>query len=155
MNMNKFDIPSFYSTKEASRLSGLPQTTLDYLARSELLTPSLSYERPKRGRPRRYSFGDIVILRAIAQMTELGVSVSRLKVALKQLFAAHNEITPGKIPGRYLVTDGMHVYFRKDEHSIESLNEGGQLVFSFVLEVESYRDEIVQAIRTSGFRNAG
>ena len=157
MNMarnTKLKIPEYYTTREASQLSGLPRTMLDYLVRSDLLVPSLSIGGPKRGRPRKYSFGDLVILRAISHLVEMGVSISRLKSALKQLFKTHEEITPGKIPGRYLVTDGTNVYFRKDNHSIESLNQGGQLTFSFILEVQTFRDQIIEVVQKPSFRKA-
>jgi len=155
MDNESIDIPEFYTTKEAAHLSGLSRTMLDYLVRSELLVPSMSIKSPKQGRPRKYSFGDIVILRAISQLVDMGVSISRLKSALKQLFQTHNEITPGTIPGRYLVTDGKNVYFRKDEHSIESLNQGGQLAFSFVLEVQSFRDQIIHDVQQPEFQKVG
>lgn len=156
MNMTKkvASIPVYYTTKEAAQLSGLTRTMLDYLVRSDLLVPSLSVNCPKRGRPRKYSFGDLVILRAISHLVEMGVSITRLKSALKQLFETHDEITPGTIPGRYLVTDGTSVYFRKDNHTIESLNQGGQLTFSFVLEVQTFRDQIVKDLQNPNFRKA-
>lgn len=153
--MQKDDIPLFYSTKQAAHLSGLPRTTLDYLMRTDLVVPSLIETKPKRGIARKYSFGDIVLLRAVAQLINLGISITRLKQALRQLFETHHEITPGTIPGRYLVTDGTNVYFRTDKHSIESLNEGGQLAFSFILEIQSYRDQILEEVIQPGFQNIG
>ena len=149
------DIPLFYTTKQAAHLTRMPRTTLDYLVRTELVKPSLGLAEPKRGIGRRYSFGDLVLLRAVAQLVHLGVSITRLKQALKHLFETHHEITPGTIPGRYLVTDGTNVYFRTDNHSIESLNEGGQLAFSFILEIQNYRDQILDEVQQPGFQQIG
>lgn len=148
-------IPAFFSTTDAAKLSGLPKTTLDYLRRAELVHPSLSTCESKRGCARKYSFGDVVLLRAIAHLLNLGVSISKLKQALKCLFDKHLEITPGTIPGRYLVTDGKNVYFRTDEHSLESLNENGQLTFSFIIEIENYRNQIVDEVQKSGLQKLG
>jgi DNA-binding transcriptional MerR regulator len=148
-------IPTCFDTAQAAKLSGLPRTTLDYLRRTELVLPSLSMGQSKRGCARRYSFGDVVLLKAIAHLLNLGVSVSRLKQALKRLFETHHEITPGTIPGRYLVTDGRNVYFRTDKHSLESLNENGQLTFSFIIEIENYRNQVVEEVRKSSFQRLG
>jgi DNA-binding transcriptional MerR regulator len=148
-------IPNSFDTAQTAKLSGLPRTTLDYLRRTELVLPSLSDGLPKRGRARKYSFGDVVLLRAIAHLLNLGVSISKLKQALKCLFSTHHEITPRTIPGRYLVTDGKNVYFRTDKHSLESLNENGQLTFSFIIEIENYRNQIVDEVRRPDSQKLG
>ncbi|MEQ9303035.1 MAG: MerR family transcriptional regulator, partial [Marinoscillum sp.] len=106
-----------FSSKEAIVLSGLSRTMLDYLVRSKLHVPTGEKHCGRRGARRCYSFGDIVTLRALASLLNAGVSVMNLKRALKKLSSAHKEIEPGKLPGKYLVTDGKDIYFR-NKHNL-------------------------------------
>ncbi|WP_420854553.1 MerR family transcriptional regulator [Sneathiella marina] len=133
-----------YYVKDAARLSGLTVTMVNYLCRSDVLTPSLNY-KPGRGRARQYSFGDIVILRALAKLLSFGVSVARIKVALKTIKNRHPEITPNTLPARYLVTDGNQVFLRQNGATLETLDESGQMSFIFVIELQSLCNEVVAA----------
>src|SRR5687768_15820431 len=73
-----------FTVQDAARYSGLPLTMVDYLCRNKVLAPSTEFRRG-RGRPRRYSFGDIVMLRALAKLLRNGISVLRLGKALAAL----------------------------------------------------------------------
>lgn len=133
---------------EAARLSGLTRAMLDYLSREGVLTPSTPGRRG-RGRPRRYSFGDVVMLRAIARLLHAGVSVRRLKKALRLLRPHHRDITPDSLPMQYLVTDGRTVYFR-DRHSLLKLDGSEQMTFLFVLELRDVRREVLLRAAAGG-----
>lgn len=135
-----------FTISEAVKYSELPSTMLDYLCRSDVLVPSVS-GCPGRGRPRKYSFGDLVILRVLSKLLERGVAVSRIKRALQQLRTSNTEITRGSLPGRYLVTDGQSVFFANRNGVIENLNAGGQFAFAFVVEVKHVRDDVVARIK--------
>jgi DNA-binding transcriptional MerR regulator len=128
---------------DASRLSGLSRAMLDYLSREKVLTPSARGRRG-RGCPRRYSFGDVVILRIIARLLRAGVSVKRLKVAFRALRRYHKEITPASFPAQYLVTDGHRVYLR-DKSSLLDLDDTRQMSFLFVLELRDAHQEVLLA----------
>ncbi len=136
-------VPDQFTTSEVVALTGLPKTMLDYLVRSEIYVPSKTLETGKRGKRRGYSFGDIVLLRALKSLLEFGISVKRLREALKVLSEKHNEITPGKLPGKYLLTDGRSVYFKNKKNVLEDLNAGGQMAFTFILELKPACDDIV------------
>jgi hypothetical protein len=116
---------------------------VDYLCRTDTVVPTGGIPRPGRGNPRLYSFGDIVILRAVAKLLLCGISVSRLRRGLKQLRDKHAQITRTSLPGKYLVTNGRSVYFI-NAGTLEDLNSHSQLAFAFVLEIETIRDEVGQ-----------
>jgi len=134
-----------YGIVESAKLADLEPPMVDYLCRTGIVVPSMSPRRG-RGRLRKFSFGDVVMLRAIAALLRAGVSVARLNRSLKSLRALHPEITPSALPSRYLVTDGTRVYFWNGEGSLESMDEGGQLSFGFVLELTRLRSEVLKLI---------
>lgn len=128
----------------AANLSGLTIAMVDYLCRTKVVLPSGSGQRG-RGKKRRYSFGDVVVLRAVARLLLAGVSVSRLKKALLALRKFHPEITPDNLPKPYIVSDGMDVFLRHGEEVLECLSSG-QFSFAFVIEVAKLRAEVLEQL---------
>ncbi len=135
-------VAQHFSAKEAADFAGLSLAMTDYLCRHKLVVPGVGRKRG-RGVQRRYSFGDIVVLRSVAKLLEAGVSVLRLKRALARLRAQHSDITLEGMPASYLVTDGKDVFFRHKTGVLELLTNG-QLSFAFVVEIESVRREAVE-----------
>jgi len=127
--MNK-GVLNNYLIAEAAKLSGLSTYMLDYLCREEVLVPSAPGRRG-RGCPRKYSFGDVVMLRAVSRLLSVGVSVQRIRKALRALRRHHNQISPTSLPAKYLVTDGTRVYLQNGDTLLE-LDGSGQMSFFFV-----------------------
>ncbi|MFA6180002.1 MAG: MerR family transcriptional regulator [Candidatus Methylopumilus sp.] len=135
---NNFEISS------AAKLSGLTISMVDYLCRTKVVMPSVKGQRG-RGKKRQYTFGDVVILRAVARLLLAGVSVSRLKKALMNLRRHHPEITPDNLPKPYILCDGENVYLRHGDEVLESLTTG-QFSFAFVIEIAKLRTEVLEQI---------
>ena len=127
--------------REAAKLSGLTQSMVNYLCRQKVLVPS-SRARRGRGRARQYLFGDVVMLRVLAVLLNQGVSVARLKSSLRSIRKFHPEITPTSLPASHLVTDGRQVFLKKNEDSLESLDEKGQMSFAFVIDLAQIQSEV-------------
>lgn len=113
---------------------------LDYLERSEVFIPQIK-RRKHKGRPREYTFRDVLILKAIATLLENGASVAAIKDALGKLQAykwkadsAVLEHGPGSI--RHLIFSGGTFYFPKDRDELVDLTFDGQLTFAFVLDLD-------------------
>src|SRR5437899_2009491 len=103
---------------------------VNYLVRAKIVTPTASGRRG-RGIQRKFSFGDIVVLKAVAKLLEGGVSVFRLRRALTHFRELHPEITPHSMPAAYLVTDGKDVFLRHRTGVLELLISR-QFSFAFV-----------------------
>ena len=129
---------------EVAKLSKLTETMLDYLCRTEVLVPSAGKSRG-RGCKRYYSFGDVVMARALARLLESGISVGRLKRSLIQLRRHHPEITPDTLPAALLVTDGRSIFFRESSQVMLELSKG-QMAFAFILELNAVREEVRQGV---------
>src|SRR4051812_26805467 len=107
MKMKK--IHKTFGAREAAKLSQLSNAMVDYLCRTGVLIPTARAPRG-RGIPRLYSFGDVVMLRALSRFLQAGLSVSKLKKALRGLRKRHSEIRPDALPASLLVTDGTRVF---------------------------------------------
>jgi len=119
---------------------------VDYLCRQDVLIPSRPRFR-KRGRPRRYTFGDVVVLRVLGRLLDAGVSVKRLKSSLKSLRKYHEEITATSLPAEYLATDGRNVYLWKNSATLEMLDDAGQMNFAFVIELTRVQAEVSAGVQ--------
>lgn len=119
---------------KAEELSNLSPEMLTYLARIDVLKPS-GNDKPGRGRPRRYTFTDVVFLKAIAGLLERGIEVKRLGRALRRAKAdASQWMDIRKAPARFLVTDGTDVFFN-EAGQLESMTFTGQYAFGFVIDL--------------------
>ena len=70
-------IAGTFSAKTAAHLTGLTAPMLDYLVREGFIAPSGSIERG-RGKPRLFTFGDLVTLRVLARLLSSGIEIRRL-----------------------------------------------------------------------------
>ena len=131
--------------EEALRLSGLKSDVmLIYLSRIGVLKPS-GDERAGRGRRRRFTFNDVVFLKAVANLLAQGIEVKRLGNALRQAKAdADQWMDIRKAPIRYLITDGTDVFFRK-EGQLESLTVKRQFAFGFVIDLHKAHKAVADA----------
>ena len=144
-----------FSIRDASAFSGLSQAMVNYLVREDLIRPSRGRRRG-RGIERRFSFADLVLMRALAKLLAGGVSVLRLQKALTRLGAMQEELSTERPASAYLITDGREVLLRHKTGVLELLSTG-QFEFAFVVEMEPLRREAVayaSAMKTQPVRRA-
>lgn len=142
--------PDTYSIRQAALYSGLKGAMVDYLCRAGIVLPSGGDVKPGRGKARLYTFGDIVVLKVVAQLLARGISVARLKGALSELRQKHGQITKTSLPGKFLITDGERVYFHNAKGAVSDLNKNSQQVFAFMVELKSVRDSVISSIEETG-----
>jgi DNA-binding transcriptional MerR regulator len=70
-----------FTTPQAAAISHLSQRQLHYWRRTQLVTPSDS----SPGGHARYTFVDLIIIRAIKQLLDAGVSVQRVRRSIARL----------------------------------------------------------------------
>jgi DNA-binding transcriptional MerR regulator len=136
-----------FSIAQAAAFSGLSLSMVNYLCRAKIVKPSNGRQRG-RGVQRLFSFGDIVVLRAVAKLLDGGVTVYRLRKGLNALRAVHPEITEAGMPAAFLVTDGKEVFLKHRSGVLELLSNG-QFGFAFVVEMETLRKEAVVFAHTN------
>lgn len=134
----------WFTASQAARLSGLSLSMLNYLCREGVVEPTCNCLRG-HGAQRHYSFGDVVALRLVAQLSKTGISVGRLKNAMRRLRKLHPQITLTSLPGSHVITDGKDLYLCKPGEFIERAFDG-QLAFAFVIELRKIQQEVAHKI---------
>jgi len=142
ISMKNQPLIDIFTTGDAAELSGLKPVMVDYLCREGVLKPSKRKKKDGRGKPRQYSFGDIVILKAIHQLLNHGISVAKLKKSLNALSKQYKNIQADEALKKYMVTDGKKIYFREKEDVLIDIYSGGQLAFLFVIDLDQFTSGI-------------
>jgi DNA-binding transcriptional MerR regulator len=147
-----------FSADVARRVVGISYRQLDYWDTTGLLRPSVK-EAGGKGSRRVYSFEDLVELRVIANLRNLGVSLPAVRKAaryVRQHFA--NLVRP--LARLALMVDGKSVLVRAtNERHLVDATAGGQMVISFAVApiVDALRGKVteLQAPRKIRLRAAG
>lgn len=131
------------SAREVSRLAGFKKPwMLNHLEREEIFIPEHPRER-HHGHHRNYTFKDLVVLRAINRLLELGARPKRIKQAMESFSKACPEMIGdvsmdgtqlkfAAASGHFVVTASEVLYCTKEE--VINLLEKGQLAFSFMVD---------------------
>jgi DNA-binding transcriptional MerR regulator len=136
-----------FTVQQAVTLTGFRSPfMLDYLKRSGVVKPSHSAD-PGRGRRRYYSFGDLVVLRALGHLLERGIAVRRLKTAIDRLRLQFKHLDQDATITRYLFTDGKRVLLHDQPNGWIDLSSGGQYTFAFMVDLVASRDDVVARMR--------
>ncbi|HJP65960.1 MAG TPA: MerR family transcriptional regulator [Actinomycetota bacterium] len=118
-----------YRVPEVCKVVGISYRQLDYWARTGLVTPSIK-DAGGSGTQRLYSFQDLVLLRAIRNLLDAGVSLQSIRHSIdylrKQLGTEPTSVT--------LVSDGRRVYACTSPGEIVDLLSKGQGVFAIALD---------------------
>jgi DNA-binding transcriptional MerR regulator len=115
---------------------------LNHLEREDIFIPEVSRGK-HHGKHRNYTFRDLVVLRAINRMLELGVRPKRIKTAIETFAKACPEVIGdvtmegaqlkfAQQSGHFVVTPSEVLYCTGEE--IVGLLTGGQLAFSFMVD---------------------
>jgi DNA-binding transcriptional MerR regulator len=124
----------FFSSGEVATLSGLSKYMVDYLCRHGLLTASHSRDRGY-GKRRRFNFTDILLAKTIKEMLSANVSVLSLRKALMELRRQLHFESPSVLRDKRILIRGGVPYLLEPAAPPRDLLAGGQMVFSFVLEI--------------------
>lgn len=112
----------------ACNAAGITYRQLDYWARTGLVVPNI---RPAEGSgtQRLYSFRDILLLRVVKRLLDVGISLQQIRVAIDHLRARGVE----DLTQITLISDGVSVYEAVSDEEIIDLVHGGQGIFAIAL----------------------
>lgn len=109
-----------YRGVEVAGIVGISYRQLDYWATTHLVEPSVR-SASGSGSQRLYSYQDIVVLRVIKRLLDLGVSLQQIRKAVGQL----RELGLNDLAQVRLMSDGASVYlFTSDEEVIDLIGRG-------------------------------
>ena len=152
--MKQNAIKTHFVLHEAVTITGFTKYMLDYLAREGIFTPN-SEKRGRRGLRRRYTYADLVLLRALHKICAAKGKIRHLKDALLQFRKEFGPLRPGQKLDSQLFVQG-------DELCVYTSSEGGrqlrtgQITFSFVIDLSVVAREVAECVvvgaRSEGFR---
>jgi hypothetical protein len=124
-------VKNYFLVHEVEHFSGFSRYMLDYLAREEIFVPSLS-PRDERGVKRRYSYADVVLLRALHAICKTKGRIRHLKESLLGFRMAVGPITPGMRLDRLLFVEGDELCLRTPGEGAHVLRTGQMMLASIV-----------------------
>jgi len=139
------------SAKRAAKICGFGSVAmLDYLERSGVFVRSERKEG-RRGKGRRYNFRDLLILKVLSSLLNNGASVSTIKQSLQQFQTDKWKADRGNLgfddgPLKYLMVSNGKVLYAKSSETLYDLNDKGQMVFSFIVDVDRLHSELINAL---------
>jgi len=118
-----------YNSSKVRGLTGISQRCLDYWDERGIVSPSIRLADGK-GSERRYSFEDLVRLRVVKHLREMGLSLQRIREAVRKLKKRLPTTDPWL--NEVLVTDGKTVFRQVPNGELADVLADGQLVLNIV-----------------------
>jgi DNA-binding transcriptional MerR regulator len=117
-----------YLGKTAMEAADITYRQLDYWARTGLVVPSVRAAQGS-GSQRLYSFRDILVLKTVKRLLDLGISLHNVKAAIAYL----RSMGVDDLASVTLISDGSSVYEITSADELVDLLAGGQGVFAIAL----------------------
>jgi DNA-binding transcriptional MerR regulator len=136
-----------FRVPEVTRLTGITYRQLDYWTRTGLVSASVR-EAEGSGTQRLYSFTDVLELKAIKRMEDMGLSLQKIRRAVKNL----REILNKSPHSASLVSDGTTMYAVESQGEIVDLLSKGQ--GAFFIPLPQLRTELEEAVASSSVGGA-
>jgi DNA-binding transcriptional MerR regulator len=146
-----------YTAGEISRLAGFEKPwMLGHLEREGTFVREHQTDR-RHGRARKYTFSDLLILRAINRMLEMGARPARIRDVIHKLsklsgFSGTREAAESLVTqlGVKLFIGKNDVYLMSSENELIDLNKKGQLAFGFMIDMHLVAKELTQVTKLYG-----
>ena len=116
-----------YSARSSAEIVGITYRQLDYWARTNLVRPSLT-DAEGSGSRRRYSYRDLLELKAIKTLLDAGIRLERVRRVFEFLYETLDE----DVVEVNLVISGDSVLVRRGEDEVIDLLRKGQGVLNIL-----------------------
>jgi DNA-binding transcriptional MerR regulator len=133
---------SGYRGPVVCKIVGISYRQLDYWTRTGLVIPSVA-EAKGSGSQRLYSFGDLLQLKVIKNLTDAGASLQKVRQAIDYV---RNNLE-GDWTKATIVTDGAGVYACTSDEEVVDLLRSGQGVLGAIVAVDKVREQLQGTLR--------
>jgi DNA-binding transcriptional MerR regulator len=142
-----------FTSAEVSRLAGFKKPyMLNHLEREEIFIREHREDR-RHGRARKYTFSDVLVLRSINRMLELGARPARIRSVINELtklkgFTDTRETAEfaARSLGTSLFVSSKEALLIDSEERVVELLQSGQMAFGFFLKVNDISREVIDII---------
>ena len=143
MNMTG-KVRSYFLIHEVEHFTGFSKYMLDYLVRDEIFQPSLS-TTDRRGVTRRYSYADVVLLRALSNICQAKGKICHLRESLLQLRMTIGPLKPATSLKQLLFVEGNELCLRTSAESALVLRSG-QMLLAAVVDLREVSEGVANGI---------
>ena len=119
-----------YTGPEVCKITGITYRQLDHWTTSKLISASIRNLKGS-GFHRIYSFQDIIQIKLVNKLREAGVSLQKIRIALKNIENILGDDT--QISDVSIFSDGKSIYVISDNDQMIDLLKSGQAVFGISL----------------------
>lgn len=140
-----------FAIHEVVVLTGFTKHMLDYLVHEEIFVPTGS-QAPGRGRRRRYTYEDVVLLRALRVICHGKGKIKNLKASLASLRNEIGPMTHGQRIDKLLFVEGNELCLRTGTEGGRQLRTG-QMTFGFFVDMRALSADLAAVVsidRTTG-----
>lgn len=152
--MHPLSVKFHFPIHEVVALTGFTKYMLDYLAREDIFSPSAQI-KGGRGIRRRYTYEDVVLLRALHRVCISNGKIRHLKEALLKFRDEFGPLMPGQKLDKQLFVQGDELCCFTSAQGGRQIRSG-QMTFSFVIDLSVISNELAKCIvmepSTRGFR---
>lgn len=138
-------VKSYFAVHEVVVLTGFSKHMLDYLVRQEIFLPRVETRRA-RGVKRRYTYEDVVLLRALNAICIGKGRISHLRDSLQQFRIEFGPLKPGQRIEKMLFVHGNQLSAYTSAEGGRQLRSG-QMTFAFVADLSVISKEIAECVR--------
>lgn len=142
--MRERSVKSYFAVHEVVALTGFTKHMLDYLAREDIFAPSGGVQS-RRGLRRRYTYADVVLLRALHAICAGKGKIRHLKAGLLKFREEQGRIEPGQRLDKQIFMQGDELCTFTKSEGIRQLRDG-QLAFSFFVDLSVVSKEVADCI---------
>ena len=137
-------VKMYFQIHEVVALTGFTKYMLDYLVRDEIFIPS---EQTKKGRglKRKYSYEDVVLLRALHSICVNKGKIRHLREALRKFRAEFGPISPKQKLDKQLFIQGNELCCFNSSEGGKQIRTG-QMTFSFVIDLTAVSEEVANCL---------
>jgi DNA-binding transcriptional MerR regulator len=123
-------IVEWFTTSEAKRITGFDSVMMLHYLKNEGIVRPTKLGKRGRGRTCRYSYGDLVVLKAVKRILDAGITTTKLKRAIQHFQKQYkNKSVNDEVNKSFAVIDDRVIFF-DDKHAVD-LTAEGQLTFVF------------------------
>lgn len=137
-------VKSYFAIHEVVVLTGFTKYMLDYLTREDIFAPS-GQTQGQRGLRRRYTYEDVVLLRALHKICVGKGKIRHLKDALLQFRRDFGLLRPGQKLDKQLFVQGNELCAYTSAEGGRQVRSG-QMTFSFVIDLSLISREVAECI---------
>ncbi len=149
--LNDSNIGKYYKSNEVCKITGLTYKQLDYYDRTKFLSPSIN-QAEGYGSKRLYSFNDLLNLKVIKKLLDVGITLQKIRKT-KKFLEQNNNNNNDSFLNVTLLSDGNTVYACYSEKEIIDTLTTGQAVFAIALDKVyiNLREEIKKFLETEKY----